>query len=222
MVKERVNRTFGFLRTTAIGGIFFLLPFAVLVFLLGQVVQVVLIVAKNAGEFVHLKTPMGYSLLILGSLAAIILSCFLAGMLARRSLARKFTRFVEKYLVMLFPRYAIFKEQLSGNIGGEIYRNRLKPVLISFDDYQRLAFEVESSDADEARPNTASELSTTTPLERAVVYLPGSPDPWNGMVILVERIRVVPAPMDFNAAVGVMETLGHDLGMLLSKRDATR
>ncbi len=218
MVKERVNRTFGFLRTTAIGGIFFLLPFAVLVFLLGQITQVVLIVAKIAREFFHLETPLGYSLLILGSLTAIVLSCFLAGILARRSLARKFTRFVEKYLVMLFPRYAIFKEQLSGNIGGEIYRNRLKPVLITFDDYQRLAFEVESSEAADALPNTNSDLSTTAPSARAVIYLPGSPDPWNGIVILIDRIRVAPAPMDFNTAAGVMETLGHDLGTLLCKQ----
>lgn len=199
MVTQQVSKSFGFLKTTAIGGIFFLLPVVVIAVLLGKVVQVLWVIALQIGKYLPSDTPLNYVLLFLAAVALVILLCFFCGVLARRAFAMRFTSFVEKYLLMMFPRYAIFKEQLSGNIGGEICRNRLRPVLVQFDDYQRLAFEVEETTG-----------------ETATIYLPGSPDPWTGTVILIARERVKSLTIEFGVAVGTMETLGHDLQKLLA------
>lgn len=198
MVTEQVKRSFGFLRTTAIGGVFFLLPLVVIAFLLGQVVQVVWVVAKELNSYLPTQTPLGYASLFLAAIALIVLACFACGIIARRSIANKFTGVIEKYLLMLFPRYAIFKEQLSGNIGGEVFKNSLRPVLISLDDYQRIAFEVE---------RTAD--------NRVVTYLPGSPDPWSGTVILIAAERVQQLNIDFGETLGAFEKLGSDTRRLL-------
>ena len=204
MVTQHVTRSFGFLKTTAIGGIFFLLPLVVIGVLLGQVVQVVAVVAReiSKNQLIPAQTPLGYSLLFLSAIALIVLACFFCGVVARRSIARKFTRSIEKYLLMLFPRYAIFKEQLSGNIGGDDFKNKLSPVVVQFHDYQRVAFEIERG-TDKA----GNEIAT--------VYLPGSPDPWNGTVVMVPTASVSPLAHDFLTACGVFETLGNGTQLLL-------
>lgn len=198
MVTEKIKRSFGFLKTTAIGGIFFLFPFVVVAFLLGQVVQVAWVVAKELNSYLPTQTPLGYASLFLAALSLIVLACFVCGIIARRSLAGKFTGLVEKYLLMLFPRYAIFKEQLSGNIGGEVFKTCLQPVFVDLEHYQRVAFEVE---------RTAG--------NRVVIYLPGSPDPWSGTVIIVKDSQVQRMDVDFGETLGAFEKLGQDTGRLV-------
>ncbi len=221
---NHVNRHFSFLRATAIGGIFFLLPLVVLCVLLGQVAQVVVAIAMQIHpilrDWLGIQGTTGYALVIVIVVLIIVLLCFLAGMLASRSIARRFTTWVEKYLLMMFPRYAIFKEQLSGNIGGEIAKNRLKPVCVQLEGYTRLAFEVERSISGVSnapdRENSERKIGETlTHDELVTLYLPGSPDPWSGTVINVtpDRVRAIQTP--FPDVLGAFEKLGLDSQKIL-------
>lgn len=200
IMKKHVSRQVRFLRATAIGGIFFLLPFAVLCFFLGQVAQVVYAVAIQLqplmSEYLKVNDAMGYALLLFIAIIVLVLACFIAGILATRSIARNFTKWIEKYLLMMFPRYAIFKEQLSGNIGGDIARNRLRPVCVALNGYQSLGFEVERR-------------------AQVTVYLPGSPDPWAGSVVIVEPEQIRPLDVPFGDVLGAFEKLGDDTQALL-------
>ncbi|MCM2373754.1 DUF502 domain-containing protein [Aporhodopirellula aestuarii] len=208
-MKKHVTRHLSFLRATAIGGIFFLLPFVVLCFFLGQIAQVVVAVAVEIQPFLRdqlgINDATGYVLIFGIALLVIVLVCFAAGILASRSVARQFTGWVEKYLLMMFPRYAIFKEQLSGNIGGDIAKNRLKPVHVRLEGYSRLAFEVERS--------TDSEQLTHA--ELVTLYLPGAPDPWSGTVINVTPDRIDPIEAPFPDVLGAFEKLGLDSQKIL-------
>ncbi|MCC9644551.1 DUF502 domain-containing protein [Rhodopirellula sp. JC740] len=203
-MKHHVQRQISFLRTTAIGGIFFLLPLLVVLVLIGQLVQVIYAVAVALLPFLNDYTPFhdttGYLIVFAIATLVLILACFISGIMARRSIARQFTRLVEKYLLMLFPRYAIFKEQLSGNIGGSISKNRLRPVVVQLEGYARLAFEVERRDH---ATNQTDPLAVT-------LYLPGSPDPWSGTVVMVEASRVSPIDAPFGDVVATFEQLGTD------------
>ncbi len=219
-MKQHVTRHLSFLRATAIGGIFFLLPFVVLCFFLGQIAQVVYVVAVQIQPFLHDKLGIsgvaGYALIFSIALLVIVMLCFVAGILASRSVARQFTGWLEKYLLMMFPRYAIFKEQLSGNIGGEIAKNRLKPVHVRLEGYSRLAFEVERSPevGPEQGPEAGSEAKAMH-VERVTVYLPGSPDPWSGTVINVAPDQVQPIDSPFPDVLGAFEKLGLDSQKIL-------
>lgn len=208
-MKQHVKRQISFLRTTAIGGIFFLLPLIVVCVLIGQVVQVVYAIAIGAlpvlQEYMPFNDAFGYFLIFAIATLVLVLACFVSGLMARRSLARQFTRFVEKYLLMLFPRYAIFKEQLSGNIGGDIAKNRLRPVCVQLEGFSRLAFEVE---------RYRSETAGADPCG-VTLYLPGSPDPWNGTVIMVAADRVTRLDVPFGDVLGAFEKLGDDTQKLL-------
>jgi uncharacterized membrane protein len=187
-----MRQTLGIWKTTVLGGIFFLLPFAVVVFLIGELAAIVVPVAKQLQPYLPESNLFGYvSLATLLAIALLIALCFLAGVIARRSFASRFSSQIEKYLLMLFPRYAIIKDQMASNIGGAASRPQLAPVLVRFDDAARMGFEVERTDG-----------------SLVTVYLPGSPDPWQGQVVHVQRDRVTPLGADFGQAIAMCETLG--------------
>ncbi|REJ92539.1 MAG: DUF502 domain-containing protein [Planctomycetota bacterium] len=197
-----MHKKIGVLKTTALGGVIFLLPLIIIGALLGQIAQVVYAIAGVLGEWLPIKSAEGVALLLALAILIVLLICFIAGFVARRSFGRRFSGFVEKHLVMFFPRYAIIKEQMTGTIGGDETRPTLKPVSVSFSDCSRIGFQVES--AGENEPVT--------------IYLPGSPDPWIGSVVLVEPHRVRPLPLEFAEASAVFEQLGRGTAAALAKR----
>ena len=201
-MKERVNRTWSVLKTTAIGGIFFLLPLVVIGALLGQMLQVVWVVARSIHEVTPIHSAWGYSLLFVFSLLLVLMLCFFAGLAAKKSVGKRFTESVEKYLLMLFPRYAIFKEQLTGNIGGEVLRNQLTPVMVSMPEGYRLGMEVERG--------------TVQGTDWVTVFFPGSPDPWSGSVSVIDDTRVKRLQVPFTEAVATAEQLGRGSLKLLA------
>ncbi|MEM9659100.1 MAG: DUF502 domain-containing protein, partial [Planctomycetota bacterium] len=201
MMRTHVEKSLGFAKTTAIGGLVFLLPLVVVVGLIGQAVAIALPVVKRVLDLEFLKGPDGapnsviiYSVVaFLLAIALIVLLCFLAGIAARRSLGRKFTETVEKNLTMLFPRYAIFKDQLSGTLGGELASSRLRPVVVRANEMVRLGLEVERRDG-----------------ELVAVYLPGAPDPWTGSVAMFRPDQLEPLDVEFADVMATFETLGRE------------
>ena len=198
-MKDRVTKTFGFFKTTAIGGLIFLLPLAVIGGLLGYVYNVVLVIYEPLKEYLPVSDAGGTALLFLIAVGILIALCFLCGFAARRAIARKFSQKVEKHLVMVFPKYAIYKDIVAGNFGGDAAAPSLVPVTIQFDDVIRIGYE-----------------AGRTERGLVVVYLPGSPDPWMGSVVLVEPDRIQSLDVDFNETAAICERLGRVSGQLLA------
>jgi uncharacterized membrane protein len=190
-----------FVRTTAIGGLLFLLPLIVVGALIGQVVPIVMTVAEALSEIIPVKTPGGIAVLIVLPIAVLLLLCFGAGMLATWSLGKRLSGFFEKNIVLLFPRYAILKDQMADTIGGDHAKPSMKPVLVKFDESSRIGFETERSEA--------------TGL--VAVYLPGSPDPWAGKVVLLDVDRVELLNAEFGVAAATCEQLGRGSAKLLAE-----
>ncbi len=189
-----------FLRTTAIGGLLFLLPLIVLGALIGQVAPVVMAIAETLREILPFRTPGGIALLVLLAIGLLVLLCFVAGLIANWSLSRRISEAFEEKLLLLFPRYAILKDRMADTIGGDKTKPKMKPVVVRFDDHQRIGFEVERSEVNRI----------------VAVYLPGSPDAWSGRVVLVEADRLTPLPADFGVAVATCEQLGRGSTNFLS------
>lgn len=199
-MNARITHSIGFLKTSAIGGIFFLLPLIVIGFLLGQLAQAIWTVALAINQFLPVQSVVGYTMIVLIAIASIILLCFVSGIIARRRFAKRFSESVEKYLLLLFPRYAILKEKVSGNIGGEVLRNQLHPVMVRLPGHMRLGFEVE-------RYGGHSDAASVV-RESVTVFLPGSPDPWAGQVIIVQAHHVEQVNSPFGETVATFEQLG--------------
>jgi uncharacterized membrane protein len=198
-MKDQVTKTVGFLKTTAIGGLIFLLPLAVIGGLLGYVYNVVLVIYEPLKNSLPVGSAGGTAMLFLIAVGILVMLCFACGLAARRAIARKFSQTLEKHLVMVFPKYAIYKDILAGNIGGEAQAPSLVPVTIQFDDAIRIGFE-----------------AGRTERGLVIVYLPGSPDPWIGSVALVEPDRIQPLDVDFNETAAICERLGRGSEQLLA------
>lgn len=181
-------------KTTVLGGIIFLLPFAIVVFLLGQVVQIIYSAAAKLDDAIALPqwTVGGVSTAVLIVTLALLLLCYLAGVAARLSWSRRFSETIERHLLLLFPRYAVLKSQLAANVGADAAHPGMHPVLVMFDDHARIGFEVNRS--------TAGDQTT--------VYLPGSPDPWTGHLIQVPESRIKPLALSFQQATALCEAMG--------------
>ena len=192
MIVKKSKRFINFLKTTAIGGLLFLLPLIVLGALIGQIAPIVISIASALNKNIPVKTPTGFAILVGLSIAIVLLLCFAAGMFARWSLGMKISTAFEKKLALFFPRYSILKDQMADTIGGNETRPQMKPVLVAFDEYQRIAFETERDEVQGL----------------ATIYLPGSPDPWSGKAVIVKLDRINRLDADFGHAAATCEQVG--------------
>ena len=198
VIKQRAIRSVEFLKMTAIGGVFFLLPLIIIGTFLAKFVQFSVATARVLENVMPLKGFGGFAMVLVVGIGAIVALCFISGLLAKRSIARRFTEKIEKQLQIAFPRYAIVKDRLSGNIGGEIHRSELKTVLVQgHDGYYRLGLEVERGTSG-----------------WATIYFPSSPDPWAGQVAIVPEQQLQPLSVDFITAMTTLEKLGRDLQLV--------
>jgi uncharacterized membrane protein len=202
-MRDKIGRSIGFFKATAIGGVLFMLPLAVVIGLLGYVYSFVIVIYEPLEEWMPVTTASGVAMLFAAAVAVLLFACFSAGLMAHRAIGRKLHQLIEKYLTTFIPKYAIYKDLLAGNIGGTRSVPSLKPVLIRTPECRRIAFESERL-ADES----------------VVVFFPGAPDTWIGSVGIVASSDVEPLDVPFNDVVGILEQLGRDSGGLLSNRQA--
>ena len=90
---------------------------------------------------------------------------------------------------------------MAGSIGGDTTKPRMKPVLAKFDDSVRIGFEIERND-----------------VGLVTVYLPGAPDPWSGITVLMNTERVQPMDIEFGDAITLCEQLGRGSAALLASK----
>jgi len=149
-------------------------------------------------EWIPVDSAAGVGILFVAVVSALLLICFAAGLMAHRAIGRRVAQFIEKYLTTFFPKYAIYKDLLAGNIGGTRDVPSLKPVLVRTPESRRIAFQ-----SDRLADNSA------------VIFFPGAPDPWIGTVGIVAGSDVEPLNLPFNDVVGLLEQLGRGSGELL-------
>ena len=185
--------TLGVWKTTILGGALFLLPFAVVVFLVGQLAAILFPVVEALKPYMP-DTGIPLGIVSSATLLAILLLaalCYVAGVVAQRSLAARFAARFEKSLLLLFPRYAIWKNAMASNLGNPADALAMKPVLVTLEGAARVGFE-----------------TCRTEGGLVSVYLPSAPDPWSGEVVHVAAERVAPLTAAFGAALAVREPLG--------------
>jgi uncharacterized membrane protein len=162
----------GFVKTTVIGGIVFLVPFIVVIFILGKAFQFMRGIAQPVTAALPMIDTVG-EIVLLDLLAAglILVVCFLAGLAARAAAAGRLVKSLEARVLSRVPFYHFVKGMTESVVEAES-DTTLRSVLVRLDDYSQLAFEVER-----------------LPGGDVVVFLPGAPNPWSGAVCVVAPVR---------------------------------
>lgn len=178
------------IRTTLIGGAIFLIPVVFLIYILAKAFEM----SSKVAEVIARAAPLdGAAGVLLADVLAVLLIfgvCYAAGLAAQRAFFARHVQRIENVLVEFFPGFTIAKSMASGIAGVEEPGKLLKSVLVAFDDYEAIGFEVERTDT------------------RVMVFLPGAPAAWSGQSVAVAPDRVTDLNLPVHQVTKLMRTLG--------------
>lgn len=187
-----------FIKTTALGGILFLIPIVILIAIFKQAHEWIGKLAGPVLASVPVERVVGIAVVDLLALALVLLICFLAGLAARMPVAVGFVSSLESEFLSKVPGYELAKAKLTAQMRFE--EGDSTPVLVRFDDQWQIGFEIERIAGG-----------------HMAVYLPGAPDPWSGSISIVTNDRVTRLDSKQVAALSIFKHLGQGASGHLSR-----
>jgi uncharacterized membrane protein len=161
-----------YIKTTLIGGLFVLVPIALVVMLVLQVIVYFRALVAPISDRIKLDWIGGETVSRIIALSAIVLVCFIVGLLAETRVARGVIEWMEDNIFSRIPGYEFLKG-MSESIAGLKLDDNQRVVLIDLEETWQIAFLIERID---------DQLST--------VYIPGAPNPMSGNVVIVKNERI--------------------------------
>ena len=189
-----------FLKTTIIGGAVFLLPVALILFILAHALRLAKGIAEPISKFAHLEQlgeVASVSVVTVLSIVVLVLVSFAAGFAARTKTGRQFTQWSENSLLGNVPQYKLMKNMAEGLAQIES-ASSLKPALVSIEDGWQIGYLLEQ-------------------LENnwVAVFLPQAPTPMSGNVMYLPAERVRPLGITMVQAMSIVKAIGVGSGALL-------
>ena len=194
-----MDKHVGFLKTTIIGGLIFLIPFVLIVSVLGKAIKTMIVVARPLEKMIPLESIGGIAVIHILAILLLVFLCFLAGLFARGSAGKRAFNWLDSKLIMMIPGYSFIKG-FTGTIEKDESKTVMIPVLAKLDDQTLLGFEIE-------RLNDG----------QVVVFLPGSPDTTSGTVAYMTEDRIQKLDIDFAATYKILRTLGRGSEQFIKK-----
>ena len=188
---------FRFFKTTVIGGIVFMVPIVIFAMIITKALELTNKLAVPLSHMLPIESIGHVAVVDLIAIIIILLICFMAGLAAKTTFARKQISLLESRVLSKFPAYDFLKNKMRAVLQSEEDEG-MKPVLVRFDDSWQIAFEVEN-----------------IPGETSAVYLPGSPDPWSGSVCFVTEDRIQSLESPLPVIIRTLKGLGKGSSELL-------
>jgi uncharacterized membrane protein len=190
-----------FFKTRIIGGLLFLVPVGVLIIVLAKVIELMLLVAEPLAAFIPIDSVAGVAVANIVAVLIIVLICFIAGIIAQRTLVGSAVENLESKVLSKLPGYVLIKGMLSGL--QEHDTHALHTVLVTFNSASRIGLEIERLDDG-----------------RVVVMTPSSPNPWSGMVHIIDADRVQRLELPMTLYMENVERFGQGTNELLGSPTA--
>jgi uncharacterized membrane protein len=188
-----------FVRATLTGGILFLLPVVVLIVVLGKALQISRRVVVPLAERIPVPSVGGVRVAEVAAIAALILFCFLAGLLARTRLARKTENWLEGTLLSHVPGYNFLKGIGESMMGFET-EHAYQVVLARIEEAWQIGFVMERLESG-----------------HYAVFVPGAPSVWSGSVYLMTEDRLRRLDISRIEAVKCLRQLGVGADRLMGR-----
>jgi uncharacterized membrane protein len=188
-----------FIMTTIIGGLLFLVPVAFLAFILTKVFGFMIVIAEPMADWLPVETIGGIALANLIAVVAIILVCFLAGLVARNAMASGLVKTLESRVLMKIPGYTIIKGIKGGFDKDE--SNHFKPVALKLGSAERVGFEIQKL-AD----------------GRSMVFIPSVPNAFSGITQILPADQVTYLDVPVTQIMELAEKYGSGVEELLARK----
>lgn len=179
-----------FCKSTIIGGLLVLVPVVVLGYIVVEAVNFVRKIIAPVIHWLPVQSVAGISLGLLLAVAALILVCFLAGLLAETALVRAAVGRLERFVLSNIPGYALMKNVGEQMIGLES-ENAQRTVLARFEASWQLGIQMD-----------------TLPDGRCAVLIPSVPHAFTGVLHILPADRVAPLDMPIAKTLEVFHRLG--------------
>jgi uncharacterized membrane protein len=179
-----------FVRTTILGGVFFLAPIVVLIVILAKAFDY----AKKGlnAVLVHIPAAADLSAGAATALAVVVVAlvCFLAGLLARTMAAQRVIDALESSVLSKIPAYDYLKQESASALGvAEIAEHPV--VFVPMEGGWQLGVQTEALSGD-----------------LVSVFVPGAPDPHSGSVFFFSKDSVRPAGVKLAAGLNCLRRCG--------------
>lgn len=167
-----------YVKRTIVAGFFFLLPLAILVYLVGKAIRVMAKIVAPIADVLPFRRVVGFAVADIVAVVAILLICFLAGFIARTRVGKDLIDTAENVILKKVPGYSLLRSITREGTLGE--GTRLESALARIEDAWVLAFIVERHD---------DGLLT--------VFVPSSPTPAAGAIYYLtpDRVRRLDVPV---------------------------
>jgi uncharacterized membrane protein len=161
-----------FIKATFVGGIFFLLPITILIFLLGKAFRIARDIITPIASDLPISKIAGIETARLLTIVILILLCFFVGLFSRSLAARKSVTWLEDNFLMRFPGYILLKSVGESALGSHSGKD-LQPILAHIEETWQFGLYVESLNDG-----------------RVVVFIPEAPDANSGDVLVLEAEKI--------------------------------
>ena len=193
-----------FLKTTIVGGVLFLLPVALVLFILGYAVRLAAKVVQPISNSLHLDRlgdVGGVGVVTIFAVLVLIFVSFIASIVARTTVGGRMSRWFENSLLGSLPQYQLVKSMAEGLAQVES-TSGVKPALVSIEGGWQIGYLLE-------------------PLENGwvAVFLPQAPAPMSGNVMYFPADRVRPLGITMVQAMALVKRIGVGSGEALRGAD---
>lgn len=174
-----MNRIVEFFKTTIVGGLFVILPVALVLFLLIELVGVVLLITSPVTKLLPVETLGGIEIATLIAILLILATCFITGLIMRTQIGVRSRELVERIGLNRLPGYTLLKS-LTQSFAGAMEGSTISVAIATIRDCEVLAFIVEEHDNGDY-----------------TVFVPTAPTPTIGTIYFLkqEKVRKLDVPM---------------------------
>jgi uncharacterized membrane protein len=178
-----------FLKTTLVGGIFFLLPLIVTIVVIAKGIAMVAKVVRPIAARLPFTRLAGIAAEDLVAVFLLLVVCFLAGLVSRTTLGKAISGRAENMVLKKIPGYSILRSMTGDGVLGPGVR--LQTALVWIEESWVLAFLVERN-----------------PSGLLTVFVPSAPTPAAGTIYYMteDRVRTIDVPV--RVAVKLIMQLG--------------
>ena len=195
-----------FIKNTLIGGLLFLLPFGIALFVLGYVLQIAASLGRAILGAIHPggePSVAGIGVVTLASVIAVVLIAFVSGLVARTGLGARVRRVFETSVLESIPQYQLIRSMAEGLAQVETTTGAV-PAIVSIEGGWQICYLLERLEND-----------------WVAVFIPQAPTPMAGTVMYFPAERVRRLGISMVQTMAIVKRIGVGSAAALRGTDLT-
>ena len=187
-----------FIKITIAGGIVFLIPVGVIIFILAKTVNFLYDLSRPITARLPFRNVAGVGVNTLMSIILLLLICFLAGIFMRTKLAKKIIQWLEDRVLVYVPGYSYIRARSTDWFSDE-KTHTWKPATIFVDDNEVICFVIDESE------------------DYCSIFLPSAPVPSSGSICVREKKNVTFLTTSVSETVAMIRQFGRGASSSIEK-----